>query len=148
LTDPNPLPDFPIAERIPVRWGDMDAFAHVNNTVFFQYFEVARIAYFDAIGYREEMEATGRGPILAETSCRFRRPLTFPDTVTVAARVPDVGEDRFVMEYRIWSDSQQTVAAKGEGLIVSFDYRGGARCALPEEIRAAIARVEARTGRP
>ena len=148
MSESTPLPGFPITAEIPIRWGDMDSFSHVNNTVFFQYFEVARIAYFDAIGYRQEMAETGRGPILAETSCRFRRPLKFPDVVTVGARVPEVGSDRFMMEYRIYSHAQQVVAAKGDGLIVSFDYRGDRRCDLPTSVRSAIERVEGRTGHP
>jgi acyl-CoA thioester hydrolase len=140
----NPLPDFPITVQLPVVWGEMDAFGHVNNTVFFRYFESARIAYFDAIGYDALMAEQGLGPILAETSCRFRRPLKYPDRVVVGARVPDVSEDRFTMEYRIWSESWDSAAGKGDGLIVSFDYNAQKRVPLPESIRAAIERVEGR----
>ena len=136
------LPDFPITVEFPVAWGDMDAFGHVNNTFYFKYFESARIAYFDAIGYRELVKETNQGPILAETSCRFRRPLTFPDRVTVGARVKEVGEDRFLMEYRIWSEQWQGVAAKGTGLLVSYDYRSEKRCPLPDAIRERIAALE------
>ncbi len=137
-----PLDDFPIRCEVPVLWGDMDAFGHVNNTVFFKYFEVARIAYFDRIGYQRLMRDEGLGPILAETSCRFRRPLAHPDTVVVGARVSDVGEDRFTMQYRIWSVGQDTTAGIGEGLIVSYDYRGNKRAPLPESIREAISQLE------
>ncbi|MCP4869220.1 MAG: acyl-CoA thioesterase [Proteobacteria bacterium] len=133
---------FPVTIEIPTRWGDLDAFQHVNNTVFFVYFESARIAYFDKLGYRDLVESTGKGPILAETSCRFRRPLKYPDQLTVGARVTDVGEDRFTMEYRIWSAELQTAAAKGTGLIVSYDYRAEARCPLPDVIRERIAALE------
>ena len=140
----NPLPGFPITIELPVVWGEMDAFGHVNNTVFFRYFEGARIAYFDAIGYDALMADAGLGPILAETSCRFRRPLKYPDRVVVGARVPKVGEDRFTMEYRIWSERWSGAAAKGEGLIVSFDYRSQKRVPLPPSIAAAIERVEGR----
>ncbi len=139
-----PLPDFPVTVELPVLWGDMDAFGHVNNTVFFRYFECARIAYFDEIGYVAVMEEQGVGPILAETSCRFRRPLKYPDRVVVGARVSTVGEDRFTMEYRIWSEHWGGVAGKGEGLIVSFDYRANKRVPLPDSIVAAIERVGGR----
>jgi acyl-CoA thioester hydrolase len=140
----NPLPDFPVTVELPIAWGDMDAFGHVNNTVFFRYFESARIAYFDEVGYGALMAERGLGPILAETSCRFRRPLTYPDRVVVGARVPQVGEDRFTMEYRIWSEGQATVAGKGEGLIVSYDYRAQMRVPLPTAIAAAIEALEGR----
>jgi len=137
------LDEFPVRIELPIRWGDLDAFQHVNNSVFFVYFESARIAYFDRLQYREHLESTGVGPILAETSCRFRRPLTYPDQLQIGARVTDVGADRFTMEYRIWSDQLQTAAAKGTGLIVSYDYRNEARCPLPDVIRARIAEIEA-----
>lgn len=137
-----PLQDFPIRCEVPVLWGDMDAFGHVNNTVFFKYFEVARIAYFERVGYLALIEEEGLGPILAETSCRFRRPLKHPDTVIVGARVPSLGEDRFTMEYRIWSLGQDTTAATGEGLIVSYDYRNSKKAPLPPPVRAAIAELE------
>ena len=142
----NPLPDFPVTVPLAVAWGEMDAFGHVNNTVFFRYFETARIAYFDAIGYDRLMAEQGLGPILAETSCRFRRPLKYPDRLVVGARVPTVGDDRFTMEYRIWSEQWGSAAGKGEGLIVSFDYRAQKRVPLPPSIVAAIERVEGHAG--
>ena len=67
--------------QIPVQWGDMDAFQHVNNTVYFRYFENARLEYFRRPGWFEFERATGIGPILASTQARFRRPLTYPDTI-------------------------------------------------------------------
>jgi len=137
------LTDYPVTVPFPVHWGEMDAFDHVNNVTYFRYFETARIAYFDAIGYREHMALHQVGPILAETACRFRRPLSYPDDLIAGARVTEVGDDRFTMEYAVWSTSQQTIAATGHGAIVSYDYAAGRRVPLPDVIRAAIARVEA-----
>ena len=68
------LEGYPVVIDEQVVWGEMDAFQHVNNTVYFRYFESARIAYFGAVGYLEWMKAEGSGPILASTRCRFRRP--------------------------------------------------------------------------
>jgi acyl-CoA thioester hydrolase len=121
-----------------VLWGEMDAFQHVNNTVYFRYFESARIAYFEAVGYLEWMKVEGSGPILASTSCRFRRPLTWPDRIQIGARVSELGEDRFTMEYAIYSEAQKTIAALGTGVAVHFDYRGGGKGPIPGVIRAAI----------
>src|SRR5688572_21896436 len=95
------LSGYPVIVEIPVAWGDMDYFRHVNNIVFFRYFESARIEYLDRIGFREIGAEGAVGPILAATACRFRRPLTWPDTVRVGARVSAVAEDRFDMEYRL-----------------------------------------------
>ncbi len=56
--------EFPVVLAIPVAWGDMDAMGHVNNTVYLRYFESARIAYFERVGFLEEMASSGVGPIL------------------------------------------------------------------------------------
>ena len=58
-------------------WGDMDAFNHINNKVYFRYFEDARIAYFDRTGVTDLMSEQRIGPILAKTSCNFRVPVRF-----------------------------------------------------------------------
>lgn len=136
------LCDFPICFETPVAWGEMDSFAHVNNVVYFKYFESARIEYFRRIGFPDWMKETGIGPILASTSCRFRKPLTFPDRVTVGARVTGLENDRFTMDYRVVSHALDAVAAEGEGLIVAYDYRGGEKAAVPQEIRARIMKLE------
>lgn len=133
---------YPVTVRIPVAWGDMDAFGHVNNTVFFRYFETARIAYFEAIGYTALMEAEGFGPIVSRTECHFRRPLKFPDTVTVGARVSEVTGDRFVMEYAIESDAHGALAATGSALVVSYDYNESGKCPLPATIAETILELE------
>jgi hypothetical protein len=58
------------------------------------------------------------GPILAETTCRFRAALSYPDTVSIGARVASVGEDRFVMRYAVFSHRLGRLAAEGEGTLV------------------------------
>ena len=58
---------YPVVITIPIAWGDMDAFQHVNNTVYFKHFESARISYFEKINFLEVMNKTGIGPILASS---------------------------------------------------------------------------------
>lgn len=140
------LEDFPATVRIPVQWGDMDAYGHVNNTVYFRYFESARIEYLDLCGMLESYESRGVGAILHSTFCRFRRALTFPDEVVVGGRVAEVGEDRFVMAYRVVSSGQDAVVAEGEGVVVCFDYGEGGKTPLPKEVRRRIASLEDREG--
>jgi acyl-CoA thioester hydrolase len=138
----DPLQDFPVVIEIPVAWGEMDAFQHVNNIVYFRYFESVRIAYFeklDMIGY---MEKTGIGPILGSAQCKFKIPLTYPDTVSVGTRAPTIEHDRFVMEYVVVSHRHQKVAAKGEGVIVSYNYREGKKAPIPPELKQRILDLE------
>ena len=136
------LQDFPITIRIPVAWGEMDAFQHVNNVVYFRYFESARIAYFDAIEIMKVMETTGVGPILADTHCRYRIPLTFPDTVTVGVRVSALAPQGFTMQYAVTSRRHGKLAAEGEGRIVTIDYAGGGKTDLPGVVRERILSLE------
>jgi len=138
----DPLAGFPVRVRLPVQWGEMDAYGHVNNTVLFRYFETGRIAYLERIGFTESHTREGVGAILHSTHCRFRLPLHYPDTVTVGARGREVLDDRFTMEYVVVSDRHGAIAAEGGGLIVSYDYREGRKAPLPDAVRTAIAEVE------
>jgi acyl-CoA thioester hydrolase len=89
------------------------------------------------------MAAHGVGPILASASCKFKFPLTYPDRVWVGVRVGEIGEDRFVMHYRIVSTRHHRIAAEGEGVIVSYDYQNQRKAALPAAVRARIEAIEA-----
>lgn len=136
------LAEYPITVDVPVAWGDMDAFGHVNNTVFFRWFETARIAFLEAIGFVAGGEGGGVGPILASTSCRFRRPLAFPDTITVGVRVTALEEDRFEHAYRVVSHALGEVAAEGAGVVVSYDYGAKRKAPIPDAVRRAIRAME------
>lgn len=130
---------YPVSVTIPVAWGEMDAFGHVNNIIYFRYFESARIAYFREVGMTSNLQEGG--PILASTRCDFLKPLTYPDTVSAEARVGRVGNSSFTMEYRVVSEKLGE-AAKGEGVIVYYDYKSGKSQPIPEPIRTAIAALE------
>lgn len=139
------LKDYPITLGLPVAWGEMDAFGHVNNIIYFRYFESGRLAYFTEIGYLDHLKKSGVGPILATTQCKFRKPLSYPDTITVGARVSELSEDRFLMQYLIISQRLESAAAQGDGLIVSYDYRQQRKVSIPETIRARIEALEGQT---
>ena len=136
------LADFPVVIETPVAWGEMDAFQHVNNIVYFRYFESGRIAYFEKIAYMEYMEKEGLGPILAHTDCRYRAPLTYPDKISIGGSVIEMKDDRFTMELRVVSHKLQKVAAEGTALLVSYDYRNLKKAPLPEVIRRNIEKLE------
>jgi acyl-CoA thioester hydrolase len=140
----DPLRGFPTVVIVNVAWGELDALGHVNNTVYFRYFEDARIAYLDAVGFGGATAGTpsGVGPILHSTMCRFRQPLGYPDMLKVGARASEVGDDRFTMEYRVISTKLGAVAAEGVAVVVAFDYSKGEKCALPVTVRTRIASLE------
>jgi acyl-CoA thioester hydrolase len=140
------LPNFPVVVVQDVAWGDMDAYQHVNNVVYFRYFENARLEYLRRIGWLALREATGVGPILASTQARYRRALTYPDAVAIGARVIEVQEDRFVLEHRIASRRLGEIATEGQALIVSFDYRAGKKTPLPAAVRQRVEELEGGQG--
>jgi len=123
-------------------WGDMDAYNHINNTVYFRYFENVRIVYFEQVGINKYMSENQIGPILGETSCRYLKPLTYPDTITISTNVPTLRAKRFTMNYEIYSNNHKAVVATGMGEIVFVDYRNGKTIEIPEIVRNEIIQVE------
>ncbi len=138
------LAGYAVVIAIPVQWGDQDAFAHVNNVVYFRWFESARIAYFRRIGLVRERDAADLGPILASTSCDYRRSIVFPDTVRVGIRATRIGRSSIGLEHRIVSEEQEALAAEGTSTTVFYDYAAGRPHPVPDEVRKAIEELEGR----
>ena len=120
----------------------MDAFGHVNNVVYFQYFEAARIEFLTRVGWMASKDRTGHGPIVHSTSARYRRPLNYPDELRVGGRVTELRIDRVTIEHVIWSNRQNAIVAEGQVVVVNFDYRAGAKAPIPGAVRAAILNVD------
>jgi acyl-CoA thioester hydrolase len=139
------LARFAIAIAVPVQWGDQDAFGHVNNTVYFRWFESGRIAYFERIGLLDLFRAERIGPILASISCDYRRQVTFPDTVNVGVRATRIGTSSLGLEHAIVSESQGAVVTEGSSTIVVFDHRAQKSHPVPAAIRQTIERLEGRS---
>ena len=139
------LAGYPVIVELPVVWGEMDSYRHVNNVVYFRYFENVRLEYFRRMDWFEFERQTGIGPILAATQARFRKPLTYPDTISVGARIPKLEQDRFTMEYLLVSHQLNAVAAEGTGTIVTFHYGEGKKAPIPEELRQRIEKIEGRS---
>ena len=142
MTPHSLLARFPVILELPVQWGEMDAYGHVNNTVFFRYFESARMAFLQQCGFAESHERDRIGAILHSTTARFRQPLYFPDTVQIGASATEVKEDRFTMAYTVVSLGRNVVVAEGSGIIVSFDYAAGKKTVLPSNVRTAITSLQ------
>lgn len=140
------LSHYPVILTLAVAWGEMDAFQHVNNVVYFRYFESARIAYLERLGVTDFMNTSGIGPILHSVNCRFRIPVTYPDTLYVGVRVTQMGSDRFVMDQCLVSEQHQKIAAQGDAITVTYDYNTASKAPLPPLIRARIEALEAGVG--
>lgn len=138
---------FPVVVPVNVAWGEMDAFQHVNNIVYLRYFESARIAYMQKIGLNIDLSKAKKGdnpigPILADSYCRFRRPVTYPDTLHIGCRISELQEFGFVMEYQAYSEQQQTVATTGNSRIVMLNYFTGEKSEVPDSLSQKIKRLQ------
>jgi acyl-CoA thioester hydrolase len=143
---------YAVSLDIPVLWGDMDALRHVNNARYFSWFEAVRIAYFERIRGAFAGGAPGShatiglgevGPILATTKCDFHRPVIYPGTVTVGARVAEVGNSSVRMEYGVArTDAPGEMCASGSSVVVLVRYATLEKVRVPDEVRAAIAALE------
>lgn len=134
--------DYKVEIEIPVRWGDMDALGHVNNTVYFVYFESARIAYFDRVGAFSRYDGEGLGPILANAHCDFLLPVEYPATLICGARVSRVGRTSFTMDYLLRDKESGAVVARGSCVNVMYDYRAQRPTEVPDFIREAIRELD------
>lgn len=133
---------YPIVLTQDVLWGDMDAFGHVNNTVYFRYFEDARMAYFDRAGIWSFKHSENIGPILATTHCDFKLPLAYPDKIYIATRSEILSAKKIKMQYRVYSEAFNAIAAEGEGLLVYYDYNQAKSTEIPTQIVTAIELLE------
>jgi acyl-CoA thioester hydrolase len=125
-------------ETIPIRWGDMDAMGHVNNTVYFRYMEQARISWFEHL--RTPPAPNGVGPVIINASCTFLKQLVYPGDVEVKMYAGEPGRSSFEtwLEMRPSYDPH-TIYAEGKAKIVWVDFARGKSVPLPEEIRHLVA---------
>jgi len=137
-----PLSQFKVVIDQPVAWGDMDSFGHVNNVVYFRYFENARVEYFRRIGWWDYMAQTGIGPIVAATQARFRRPVKYPDTLRAGAKVLSFADDRFTIRHVLVSRTTGEMVTEGDAVVVTLDYRNNVKAPVPEELRRRIEELE------
>jgi acyl-CoA thioester hydrolase len=120
--------------RIPVRWGDMDALGHVNNTVYFRYAEQARIDWLAELGMRDIVAVDG-GPVLINASCTFLKPVTFPATVEVRTLIGKPGRSSLPTYYEMRVVGSDELYAEGAAKIVWWNPKTGKSLELPEFIR-------------
>ncbi|MEP1470505.1 MAG: acyl-CoA thioesterase [Halieaceae bacterium] len=130
--------DYPVIVSQDVIWGDLDAFGHVNNTVYLRYFEDVRMAYFEKLGMLALKEKAQLGPILANVACDFKLPIGYPDKIHIGGRAHVTGPKKIVMEFAVFSEHFDAIAASGSGLVVYFDYGEAQSCEIPSQIASAV----------
>lgn len=125
-------------------WGEQDLFGHVNNIVYFRYFESVRMHYLERIGVLRSHAESGVGVILASTTCDFKRSVTWPQRLDVRTGTSRIGRTSFVMDYRI-TDEQGATVATGSSVQVMYDYRRAEKVPVPQQVRDAITSLQGAT---
>ena len=133
---------YPASTEIKVKWGEMDAFQHLNNTVYIRYFEVGRIDLFEQIGVTSDIKTHNTGPILASVHCDYLAPVTYPDTLIVFSSATQTGPKKVEVEHKLWSTQQKQVVAKGFSVGVYYDYSALKSCIIPDQVAAKLAALK------
>ena len=122
---------------IPIRWGDMDAFGHVNNAVYFRYIEQARINWLDSLGLNFAQDE--QGVVVVNAFCNFMKPVEYPADLIIKTYITNptrVGLDTF-NEMSLASDPE-TVRATSGATIVWVDFKTQKAASWPDQIKAKL----------
>jgi acyl-CoA thioester hydrolase len=124
--------------RMPIRWGDMDAMGHVNNTVYFRYLEQARIEWFTEADC--EPDPNGEGPVIINARCTFIKQLKYPGEIEIRTYVGAPGRSSFetIQEIRR-VDQPEVLSAEGGAKVVWVNFPLEKSVALPERVRSLLA---------
>lgn len=137
----NFLDGYKIIHNQKIVWGDIDSMNHVNNTKYFYYAETARIEFirtlFPDVGSQPQSKMK-TGFALAETSCRFKVPVTYPDNLLIGTTVTQIEENQFSVKHAMYSEKMKLIAAEAEARIVYFDFEKGKRLAFDNDLIAIL----------
>lgn len=130
-------------ERLQVRWGDMDALGHVNNSTYLVYFEQARQAWLDKILQTQTQTQTQQPklhvPVLAQAEVVYKRPVIYPCTLDVEVHVLQLGRTSVIMGHKI-HDAQHTACCytTGQVRVVWVAAASGRPHPIPQFIRQVL----------
>ncbi len=121
-----------------VRWGDMDAFNHVNNAQYLRYLEEARVQWLASI---PGVSLTDRiAPVLVASNVNYRKPIEWPSEIVVELFIEKLGNSSLTMGHHMLASDDSTVLySDGSVVMVWVDTQTGKSVALPEAVRAACA---------
>lgn len=124
-----------------IDWSEMDMFGHVNNVAFMKYVQASRVNYWEGVGITALHQATNIGPMLASTSCQFKKPLFYPGTVAIQANISFIKNTSFGIKHQIF-DADGNLAAEADDVMVLFDFNKNEKAPFPSDIRKVIVQLE------
>jgi len=120
---------------IPIRWGDMDAYGHVNNTVYFRFMEQGRVEWIESL---VPVRIGGDGPVIINASCTFLIPMSYPGTVEARTFASHPGRSSFLTHVEMRMVGDERIYAEGAAKVVWMDTQTGKSVPLPDHVRAVI----------
>jgi len=124
--------------RIQVRWADLDANRHVNNVAYFTFMEQARIDWLKRMDL--QTTAQGEGPVVAQTSCDYRKAIPWVDAIDVRVYAGAAGRSSFPTYYEIVSaENSELKYADGQAIMVWTDRASGQSRPVPDALRTLLA---------
>ena len=122
---------------IPIRWGDMDAMGHVNNTIYFRYMEIVRIEWLHSVG--GSPDPAGEGPVIVNAFCNFIKQLEYPGDVLAKHYVANPGRSSFETYITLErSDAPGVIYASGGAKTVWVNFPQQKSVPLPEAVRRIV----------
>ena len=119
---------------IPIRWGDMDAMGHVNNTLYFRYMEIVRIEWLHKIGGKPD--PAGEGPVIVNAFCNFIKQLEYPGNVLARHYIGDLGRSSFNTYITLErTDAPGVIYATGGAKTVWVNFPKQKSVPLPQDVR-------------
>lgn len=134
---PHQRADYRAFSEITTRWMDNDVYGHVNNVVYYSYFDTAVNGFLVDQGVLDFRKGETVG-LVVETRCQFFSPLAFPDRVTAGIRVARVGTSSVRYEVGLFANDSDIAAAQGHLIHVYVDAQDHRPRALPEDLRRAL----------
>ena len=128
--------------KLRIDWSELDSFGHINNLAILRYAQTARLNYLEQLGMMDCHAETGIGPVLASTTCQFRKQLFYPGQVTVRSRVEHVKTTSFQMLHVVLNDQQECVAEMRD-VLVMFDYGKSVKHPISDAFRQKLEAVPA-----
>lgn len=140
MADAGRRDDYPFRLPIATRWKDNDVYGHVNNVIYYSYFDTVVNGYLIDQGVLDIEESSIIG-LVVETQCRFFKPITFPDTVHAGLRVARLGDRSVRYEIGLYRNEEDSPAAQGHFVHVYVERTTRRATALPPELRKALERI-------
>lgn len=134
--------DFVHFHAMPTRWGDADAFGHINNVLYARYFETARVDYFAELLDLQFVNNSPRGLILADLKLAYIQQLNHPAEMEIGSRISRMGNTSLDMDAALFIKGSDQPVATCRGVMVWFDYTANKAQPIPEEAREKIVGFE------